>query len=129
MNIPDKVVQNSKLGNSAKYLYGLILENLEDGICLKDNAFFSASLGGVTERTIRNYLSELKKEGLIASISYGKVKNAIFILDKNDIVESEKIKTSSDLIKNVSLLEKFFSNSAAIKSSAAFLCAVFSPIK
>lgn len=117
MQIPDYVVKNNKLSSNAKFLYGLILENSENEICIKDNNFFSSCFYGVTERTIRNYLTELKNEGLIAQINYQRIRNAIFILNKQDLEEVQKIKSLSDFDYSLSELENIFRNSENIKEN------------
>lgn len=106
MHIPDYVSNNSNLSANAKVLYGYILANCEENVCIKDNTYFSALMNGVADRTIRNYLKELKTAGLIEQINYGRVKNAIFVL--HDDSSSQKIDISS--LSNIlcSTLEKFF---------------------
>lgn len=120
MIIPNEVAINYNLSSNEKFLYGLILENTESDtyICCKTNAFFASHFGnfGVTERTIRNYICKLKKEGLIGMGNIGKIKNAIFIIHKDhfDLVQSLKNKNNKDFIQVDKILEKFFQHAENI---------------
>ncbi len=113
MLIPDYIAKNSNLSINAKFLYALILEHQNNGVCIEDNTFFACCFGkGVSERTIRNYLKELKDNSLIFVGKFKQAKNAIFVLNSTDYVQNEpqKIGDLSEKLKNVQLLEKFFQN-------------------
>lgn len=90
MNIPNSVQENNHLSINAKYLYGIMVDNIENGFCLKDNAFFASKLG-CSERSIYRFLKELEKEGLISFVPYGRLKNAIYINSlAQEVVEKEE---------------------------------------
>ncbi len=113
MVIPDYIAKNSNLSVNAKFLYALILEHQENGVCIENNTFFACCIGkGVSERTIRNYIKELKDNGLIFIGRYKQVRNAIFVLNTQDYVqnESQKIDNLRDCLKIFPNLEKFFQN-------------------
>ena len=129
MQIPDYVVKNNKLSDSAKVLYGLILENSQDEICIKDNTFFSIQLGNVAERTVRRYLTELKNEGLIAQMNYQRIRNAIFILNKQDLNDVQKIKSIADFEISLSNLDKFVQNIDNFNSNEELMNPILSLFK
>lgn len=116
MFIPESVEKNYNLSPNEKYLFGLILQNVDNnGICDKPNSFFASFFGnnfGVTERTIRNYLNKLKAECLISISDIGKLKKAIIVVNpvmykKNT---TEKNMENQVVAEIVSKLEKFFQN-------------------
>lgn len=114
MYIPESVESNYNLSPNEKYLYGLILQSSDNkGICTETNSFFAAQIGGnfgVTERTIRNYLKKLKNESLITVASIGKLKNAIFVVNREHIdeISTQKNEPSKLSGKIEQFLEKIF---------------------
>ncbi len=114
MFIPESVEKNYNLSPNEKFLYGLILQSSDStGICTETNSFFAANLGGnfgVSERTIRNYLKKLKDEALITVASFGKIKNAIFVVNREHLNELTAQKNKSITLdgKLEHILEKFF---------------------
>ena len=65
IKIPFKILKNKNLSDNAKILYGEI-ERLsrEFGFCYAQNVYLSDLLQ-VSERSIRDFISQLKKEKLI----------------------------------------------------------------
>ncbi len=111
MVIPDYIVRNNNLSLNAKFLYALILENQNNGVCIENNTFFACRLDkGVTERTVRTYIKELKDNGIIFVGRYKQAKNAIFVINTQDYVQNtvQKITKVDEGQTNVQELEKIF---------------------
>ena len=112
MIIPDYIVKNSNLNMNSKFLYALILEHQENGVCIESKTFFACFFGkGVTIRTINNYLKELKDNNIIFIGPYKSVRNAIFILNSMDYSKNEpqKIEDCPIEINNAQNQENIFS--------------------
>ncbi len=108
MTIPDYILQIQTLSSNEKLLYGLILTYQDNGLCEKGNEFFASKLN-VGVRSIQMYLNHMTKLGFIATKNYGKVKNAIFIINHNDWQSSATtIEDTVSKILNNQACEKYF---------------------
>lgn len=115
MFIPESVESNQNLSPDEKYLYGLILNNVEtDGICYHVNPyqFFATATGrltGKSERTVRRYVKNLEKEGLIGFVSNSKIKNAIYVVNESDYKHEDNnfLKSNKVSTEIVAIIDKF----------------------
>lgn len=103
--IPDHV-SKLNISDSAKMMYGLILQSAEDGVCQKDDMYFSSQLNNVSNRTLERYKKELINANLIALINFKNIKKAIFVVNKDDLKNEDY--ANQDILASV--FDKFVKN-------------------
>jgi len=85
--IPNEIFEKSQLSIQARYLYCVLLK-----YCGKDEWCYPSQLTlakqiGCTDRTVREYLSELKNAGLVIIVRKGWNRSNSYQLSKNLVTE------------------------------------------